>query len=111
MINQFGEQLKMQGISVDQYLQFTGSTREDLHKQMEPEALRRVKYRYLIEEVANKEKIEINDKDAEEEATKMAESYGVDKEEFLSHFGGLEVVKYDIRMRKALEILSGEEIK
>ena len=111
MINQFGEQLKMQGISVDQYLQFTGSTREDLHKQMEPEALRRVKYRYLIEEVANKEKIEINDKDAEEEATKMAESYGVDKEEFLSHFGGLEVVKYDMRMRKALEILSGEEIK
>ena len=43
-----------------------------------------------------------------EEAENMAAEYGVDKTEFLTHFGGLEVVKYDMRMRKALEIL-GEE--
>ena len=109
MINQFGEQLRMQGITLDQYLQFTGSNHEDLHKQMEPEATRRVKYRYLIEEVAVKEKIEITDEEAEEEATRMAESYGVEKTEFLTHFGGLDVVKYDMKMRKALEILGGEE--
>ena len=109
MINQFGEQLRMQGITLDQYLQFTGSNHEDLHKQMEPEATRRVKYRYLIEEVAVKEKIEITDEEAEEEATRMAESYGVDRTEFLTHFGGLDVVKYDMKMRKALEILGGEE--
>lgn len=108
MLNQFGQQLQMQGISLDQYLQFTGSTHEDMHKQMEPEAEKRVKYRYLIEEVAEAEKIEINDADAEAEAEKMAAEYGVDKTEFLSHFGGLEVVKYDMKMRKALEIL-GEE--
>ena len=76
---------------------------------MEPEATRRVKYRYLIEEVAVKEKIEITDEEAEEEATRMAESYGVDRTEFLTHFGGLDVVKYDMKMRKALEILGGEE--
>ena len=109
MINQFGEQLRMQGITLDQYLQFTGSNHEDLHKQIEPEATRRVKYRYLIEEVAVKEKIEITDEEAEEEATRMAESYGVEKTEFLTHFGGLDVVKYDMKMRKALEILGGEE--
>lgn len=108
MLNQFGQQLQMQGISLDQYLQFTGATHEDMHKQMEPEAEKRVKYRYLIEEVADAEKIEINDADAEAEAEKMAAEYGVDKVEFLSHFGGLDVVKYDMRMRKALEIL-GEE--
>lgn len=111
MINQFGEQLRMQGLSVDQYLQFTGLKHEDLHNQMEPEATKRVKYRYLIEEVANAEKIEISDEDANSEAEDMAANYDVSKEEFLTHFGGLEVVKYDMRMRKALEVLGGEDIK
>lgn len=105
MLHQFEEQLRMQGLTVDQYLQFTGSTHEDMHKQMEPEAAKRVKYRYLIEMVADEEKIEISDEDADAEATKMSAEYGVEKEEFLKHFGGLEVVKYDLRMRKALEIL------
>ena len=105
MMNQFSQQLQMQGISLDQYLQFTGATHEDMHKQMAPEAEKRVRYRYLIEAVADAEKIEIEDADAEAEAEKMAADYGVDKVEFLSHFGGLDVVKYDMRMRKALEIL------
>ncbi len=105
MIHQFGEQLRMQGLSVEQYLQFTGGSHEDMHKQMEPEAEKRVKYRYLIEMVADAEKIEISDEDADAEADKMAAEYGVEKDEFLKHFGGLEVVKYDLRMRKALDIL------
>ena len=111
MMNQFAEQLRMQGLTMDQYFQFTGSSHEDMHKNMEPEATKRVKYRYLIEEVADKEKIEVTDEEAEKEAEEMAAQYAVEKQEFLSHFGGLETVKYDIRMRKALAILSGEEIK
>lgn len=111
MINQFGEQLKMQGISLEQYFQFTGSSHEDMHKQMEPEAEKRVKYRYLIEEVAQAEKVEVTDEEAEKEAETMAANYGIEKEEFLTHFGGLEVVKYDVRMRRALEVLGGEEVK
>ena len=111
MMNQFAEQLRMQGLTMDQYFQFTGGSHEDMHKNMEPEAEKRVKYRYLIEEVADKEKIEISDEDAEKNAEEMAQQYAVSKEEFLSHFGGLETVKYDMRMRKALEILGGEEIK
>ncbi len=105
MMNQFGEQLKMQGISLEQYFQITGSSREDMHKQMEGEAAKRVKYRYLIEAVADEEKIEVTDADAEAEADKMATQYGMERADFLSAFGGLEVVKYDVRMRKALEIL------
>ena len=105
MMNQFAEQLKMQGLTMDQYFQFTGGSEEDMHKQMQPEAEKRVKYRYLIEAVADKEKIEISDDDAEKSAEEMAAQYAVSKEEFLSHFGGLETVKYDLRMRKALEVL------
>lgn len=105
MINQFAEQLKMQGLSMDQYMQFSGMKHEDLHKQMEPEAERRVRYRYLLEAIAEAEKIDINDKDASQEAEKMAENYGLTKEDFLAQFGGLEIVKYDMKMRKAIEIL------
>ena len=111
MMKQFAEQLRMQGLTMDQYFQFTGSSEADMHKQMEPEATKRVKYRYLIEEVADAEKIEIKEEDAQAEAEKMAAEYGVSKEEFLSHFGGLETVTYDMRMRKALEVLGGEEVK
>ena len=111
MMNQFAEQLKMQGLTMDQYYQFTGSSHDDMHKKMEPEAEKRVKYRYLIEEVADKEKVEVSDEDANKEAEQMAAQYAIDKQEFLSHFGGLETVKYDMRMKKALAILSGEEEK
>jgi len=111
MINQFAEQIKMQGLTLEQYFQFTGGSEADMHKNMEPEAEKRVKYRYLIEEVAEKEKIEVTDKEAEAAADEMASQYAISKEEFLSHFGGLDTVKYDLRMRKALEILGGEEVK
>ncbi len=105
MMHQFEEQLSMQGLNIEQYYQFTGSSHEKLHEQMEPEATKRVKYRYLLEEVADKEKIEIGDKVAEAEAEKMSSVYGMSKEEFLSAFGGLDMVKYDLRMRQAIEIV------
>lgn len=106
MIKQFNEQLSMQGLKLDQYLQFTGGKMEDLRKQMQPEAEKRVKYRYLIEEVAEAENIKITDAAAKKEAKEMATNYGIEEAEFLEHFGGLEVVKYDMKMRQALEILS-----
>lgn len=105
MMNQFEQQLKMQGLSIEQYMQFSGQKHEDLHKQMEPEASKRVHYRYLLEGIAEEEKFEISSEEAQEEAEKMAKDYGMAKEEFLSQFGGLDVVKYDMKMRKALEVL------
>lgn len=105
MIHQFEDQLRMQGLSMEQYAEFTGVNHEKLHEQMEPEAIKRVKYRYLLEEVAQKEKIEITDEQAEEKATEMAENYGITKEELLEAYGSLEVVKYDMKMREAMEII------
>ncbi len=105
MLSQFEEQMKRQGLTMEQYVKFTGGNIDDLKKNMEPEALKRVKYRYLIEEVANAEKIEIADADADAEAEKMASKYDLDKHEFLKYYGGLDTVKYDMKMRRALEIL------
>ena len=105
MMHQYEEQLSMQGLSLDQYLQFTKSTRADMEKMMEPEALNHVKMRYLLEAVAEEEKIEVTDEDAKEEAKNVAAMYGVTEDDFINMIGGLEVMKYDVKMKKTMEIL------
>ncbi len=109
--DRMAQSLQQQGMSLEMYLQLTGKTKEAFEKDLEPEAIKNIKARYLIEEVAKKEKIEVSDKEADEHANKEAEKYGIDKTEFLSYIGGMEVVKYDLRMKKALAILTGEEVK
>ncbi len=109
MIGQYREHLQMQGITLEQFYQFTGSDEQALRDQMREEAVKRITYRLMLEEIAKVEKIEISDKDAKEEAKKMAEKYQMDKDEFLKMFGGLEMIKYDMQMRKAMEIIKGEE--
>lgn len=108
MIDQMSEQLKMNGITLEQYMQFTGMTHEDLHKQYEEMATKRVKERFLLENVAKVEKIEVSDKDAEAKAEEMAKNYGMTKENLLKEFGGLDMVKYDMKMRAAINIVKGE---
>lgn len=105
MIHEYEDHLKMQGITLEQFYQFTNSDEAALKDQMKDEALKRVKYRLMLEEIANKEKIEISDKKAKEEASKLAKKYGVSEDEFLMNFGGLDIVKYDLKMRKAMDIL------
>ncbi len=105
MVSQYAEHLKMQGISIEQFYQFTNSDEQALKDQMRPEAIKRITYRLMLEEIAKEEKIEISDKEAKEEAKNLAEKYQMKEEEFLKQFGGLDIVKYDMRMRKAMEIL------
>ena len=105
MMHQFESQLKMQGLTLDQYMEFTKMSHEDFHKNMEPEAIKRIKYRYLIEAVAEKEKIEVTDEEAEKDADEMAKNYGIYKEELVNAFGGMDVLKYDSKMRKTLNFL------
>lgn len=105
MMEQFESQLKMQGINLEQYYQLTNSKHEDMHKNMEPEAIKRIKYRYLIEAVAEKENIEVTEEEAEKDAEEMATNYGISKEELIKAFGSMEILKYDAKMRKTLEFL------
>ena len=105
MINQYKEHLQMQGLSLEQFYKFTNSDEMTLRDQMKEEAVKRITYRLMLEEIAKVEKIEISDKDAEAEAAKMAEKYQMKKDEFLQTFGGIDMIKYDMKMRKAMEIL------
>ncbi len=108
MIGQFSEQLKLQGIELDQYYQMTNTKEEDIRNHMKPEAENRVKYRLILEKIAELENIKITDKEAQKEADKLAERYQMETEEFLRMFGGLDMIKYDMKMRKAMEILKEE---
>jgi trigger factor len=107
MIHQFEDQLRMQGLNIEQYYEYTGMTHEKLHEQMEPEATRRIKYRYLLEKVAEAENIEVTDEEADKQAEEMATNYGISKDELLKAYGSLDVVKYDIKMRNAIEVIKG----
>ncbi|MBO4245986.1 MAG: trigger factor [Bacilli bacterium] len=105
MIHQFEEQLKMQGLNMEQYAAFTGMTHEKMHEQMEPEAKKRVGYRFLIDKVAETEKIEPTDKEVKEHLKKLASDYGTTEEEITKMYGDLEVVKYDLKMYKAIDVI------
>ena len=105
ILKQYEENLKMQGITLELFYKFTNSDEQALRDQMKEEAANRVTYRLMLEEIANQEKIEITDEEAETEAANLATKYQMDKDEFLKMFGGLDMVKYDLKMRQALEVL------
>ena len=108
MVKQYEETLRMQGLSLEQFYQFTNSDESKLRDQMKEEATKRITYRLMLEEIAKVENIEISDADAKKEAKEMASKYQMKEDEFLNAFGGLDMMKYDMKMRKAIEVLKGE---
>ena len=107
MIDDYRNNLKMQGLSLEQYLQFTKSSIEDLKKQIEPEATSRVKIRYLLEEVSKKENVEVTDEEVKEEVNRISTAYNVPENEVIDMIGGEEIIKADLKMRKAVDIIKG----
>lgn len=105
MYRQFTEKLKMQGVTEELYLAYSGTKKEDILKEMREEATNRVKYRYMLEAIAKEEGIKPTDKDAKAELKEMAKKYNMTEEEIMKELGSLEVVKYDLAMRKAIEVL------
>ena len=108
MVHQYEDQLRMQGITLDQFFKYTNSDEEALVEQMHDDAKNRVLYRLMLEEIAKVEKIDITDKEANKEADELAKKYQMTKEEFLKAMGGLEMIKYDLTMKGAMDVLKGE---
>ena len=105
LMGRFEEQMKMQGISLELYYQFTGSDEAALRSQMEKEAYKNVLYRLMLEEVMNQEKVEVTEEEVEKEVEELAAKYQMDKEDFLKEFGGKEMIQYDLEMRRVVEYL------
>ncbi|MBO6195216.1 MAG: trigger factor [Bacilli bacterium] len=109
MVHEYGHNLEHQGITLDMFYQFTNSDEQALREQMRNDAEKRVKYRFMLEEIADLEKVNVTDKQIDKEAEKLAKQYNVTKEEFLNHAGGPEALRYDLKMQKVIDIIKGEE--
>lgn len=105
MVEQYAERLKMQGITLEQFYKFTNSSEEALKAQMHEEAEKRVKLRFAIDEIIELEKIDATDEEANHDAEEKAKKHGMDKDEYIKAFGRLEMLKYDIKVQKVLDIL------
>ena len=105
LLKRFEQQMARQGISLDVYYQFTQSSEKDLRAQLDKEAYNNVLYRLMLEEIMNLEKIEVSQEEADKEAEKLSKEYKMEKEEFLKQFGGIEMIQYDLEMRKVVELL------
>ena len=109
MVHQYEDNLRMQGLTLEQFFEFTNSNMEMLEAQMHGEAEKRIKYRLMLEEIIKVEKITVTDEEADKEAEEIASKYGVTKEDFLAQFGGNDMIKYDLEMRKAIDVLKGDK--
>ena len=105
LMRRFEENMKMQGINLDMYYQFTNSTEADLRATLEKEGYQNVFYRLMLEEVIELEELHVEEKEAKKEAKELAKKYQMEEEEFLKQFGGIEMIKYDLEMRKAVDKL------
>ena len=105
LIHKFEEQIKMQGINLEMYYEFTKTTEKDLRAQMEKDAYNHVLYRLMLEEILETEKVKVDAKEVDKEVAEMAKRYQMKEEDFLKAFGGKEMVQYDLEIRKVIELL------
>lgn len=105
LVHQYEDNMRMQGLSLEQYFEFTKTNMEQLEEQLKPEAEMRVKERYLLEAVSEKENIEVDDKESETHLEEIANTYNIPKDELLNQIGGMDMIKFDLKMKKALEFL------
>lgn len=109
MVKQFEEHIQMQGFSLDMFYQMTNSDEDKLKEQYKDEALKRIKNRLIIEEIIKQEKIEVTDKEVEDKVEELATKYKMTKEEVKKQYGdNLEYISYDIKVRRAFDIIKGE---
>ena len=107
MADEFGQRLQMQGLSLEQYYQFTGMTEDAFLSQMKPQAEKRIKTRLVLEAVAKAENLEVSEEEYKEELQKMADAYRMKLEEIEDMIGNYEqkAIKSDIQIKKAIDFV------
>lgn len=107
------QRLQAQGISPEQYMQFTGATPEALKDQIRPQALKQIQTRLVLEAIADAEKIEPSDEKVEEELKKMAESYKMEADKLKEAMGDYEMgqMKKDLAVQEAITLIEEAAIE
>lgn len=107
MVNDYARRMQSQGLSLDQYMKFTGMTIETLKEQMKPQALKRIQTRLVLEAVVKAENITASDEAVEKEINNMAEAYKMEASKVKEYLGeaGLEQLKEDLAVQEAVDFL------
>ena len=113
MLDDFGRRMQSQGLSLEQYFQFTGMTEDHYKEQMKPRALQNIQSRLVLEAVAAAEKLEATEEDLDAEYAKMAEQYKLDVEKVKEIFGEYqkEELKKDIVIQKAAALVTDAAVE
>ncbi|MFD1426398.1 trigger factor [Kroppenstedtia sanguinis] len=108
MLQHFEQQLQMQGINLDQYVQFTGQERSELREQFKEDAEKKVRANLVLEAIAAQENVEVSDEETEAEVKKLAEEMGRDTEEIrklLEAQGAFVQIRDEVKIRKTIDLL------
>lgn len=113
MMNEFAQQISYQGLSIDQYFQFTGMSKEKFLETATPEAERRIKSRLVLEAIAKAEDIQVSEEELNEELKKMADMYQMDLEQLTGLVGDSEkeAIKQDIAVQKAVDLVTDAAVE
>ena len=108
MVDEFAQRITMQGLSMEQYFQFTGTNYQKMVEQVKPQALERIKSRLVLEAIAAAEKIEATEEEYEEELGTMAEVYQMEVSKVKELMGEREKknIMQDLAVRKAAEFVA-----
>ena len=106
-VNEFAQRIAQSGLSMDQYLQFSGMTVDQLKEQVRPEAETRIKSSLVLEQIAKEENIEVSDEDINAEIEKMAKAYGMEADKLKEYMGDSEKesMKKDLAITKAVGLI------
>ena len=107
MTGEFAQRMQSQGLTMEQYFQFTGLTADKMMEEMRPQAVKRIETRLVLEAIAKAENIEITDEKVDEEIAKMAEMYKMEVEKLKEYMGEAEKeqMKADMAVQEAVTIL------
>ena len=107
MAQEFAQRIQSQGLTMEQYFQFTGMTADKMKEELKPQAVKRIETRLVLEAIAKAEGIEITDEKLDEELAKMAESYQMEVEKLKEYMGEYEKqqMKEDMAVQEAVTFL------
>lgn len=113
MVDDFARRIQSQGLTMEQYMQFTGSTIEAVQEQMKPQAMKRIQSRLVLEKVVEVENIETGDDKLNEEIKNLAEMYKMEVEKFQDMIGDYEKeqMKKDLAVQEAVTFLTENAVE
>ena len=108
MADDFGRRMQSQGLSLEQYFQFTGLTMEKLRDELKPQALKRIQTRLVLEKIAEVEEIQPTEEQVDEEIKKMAEMYNMEADKLKEMIGEYEMdqMKKDMAVQQAVTLVA-----